>query len=178
MSQINALQVTLPNFPTDVIEEWLLPYAKLEGWPPARDFDELPKGSWRYLLKNRPLTYWRSLSWSKVERHVSIHDLSPEWQSMMVQMMLGAVKGQPNLYSVSIKDLAPRFNRILEYFERYGVFPKPPALLIEQQQLTVLDGNHRLAAYLYCYGYFIIDGGAALKEITKESQTYWVGLEP
>lgn len=173
--EVAALKETLPNFPAEVLEEWLLPYALSEGWPPAPSGSAALSGRWRYLLKNQPLDYWRSMEWSMVERHVSIHDLDSEFQKIMVQMVLGAIQGQFNLYSSQIKDLTPRFNRIKEHFSQFGTHPKPPALLAEPHGLTIADGNHRMAAYLYCYGYFNLDLDASLQLKTKEIQSYWVG---
>lgn len=108
--ELVALQTTLPNFPVEVLEEWLLPYANSEGWPPAQTVEASPNGRWRYLLSNRPLAYWRSITWRKHERHISIHNLDPGYQEIMVKMVLAAVQGQRNLYSSTIDDLTPRFN--------------------------------------------------------------------
>lgn len=95
----------------------------------------------------------------------------------MVQMVLGAVRGQRNLYSSSIKDLSERFNRIVGYFGEHGVFPSPPALLVEDGKLTILDGNHRMSAYFYAFGYFTLDPGTDLQLRTRELQTYWIASE-
>lgn len=172
-----ALKATLPNFPDEVLEQWLQPYANSEGWPPSESSTATLSGRWRYLLKNKPLSYWQSLTWEKVTRHISIHDLHPQWQEIIVQMVFGAVQGQRNLYSNSITDLAVRFNRILAYFHEHGVFPAPPALLIEDKKLTILDGNHRMSAYLYAYGYFMLDPGIELQLNTQELQIYWLASE-
>lgn len=95
----------------------------------------------------------------------------------MVQMMLGAVQGQWNIYSYSIPDLSERFNRILDHFREHGVYPSPPALLLEDGGLTILDGNHRMSAYFYAYGYFMLDPGEELQLRTQDLQSYWIAHE-
>jgi hypothetical protein len=174
MASIPDLQKSLPNFPEEILNDWLLPYAKSEGWPPAPDENQRPLNRWRYLLQNKPLSYWQSLKWEKLERHISISELNPEAQGIMADMVLGALKGQVNLYSRSIPNLKERFSRIVGFIAEYGKIPKPPALIHYSDGLGVLDGNHRMAAYFYCYGYFIIDPGSELMLKTESVQQYWV----
>lgn len=169
------LQRTLPNFPPPILEDWLLPYAQTAGWPPALDDISPPEGRWRYLLKIRPLGYWKSIRWTEVTKHLSIHQLEKSYQDISVQIVLGALKGQRNLYSDSIKDLPQRFNSIVTYLRENGNFPRPPVLLAEPSGLAVVDGNHRLAAYFYCYGYFKFEVSDDLLLKAKELQTYWRG---
>jgi hypothetical protein len=175
MPGIDLLKASLPNFPDEVLVDWLFPYAKTEGWPLAPDERFKPEKRWRYLLRNRPLTYWQSIRWAKVTRHISIQELRKDNQEIMVHMALGALKGQKNLYSESIPDLKERFARIVSYIGECGLMPKPPTLIREAGGLSVLDGNHRMSAYYYCYGYFTIDPGAELQLKTKEIQEFWVG---
>lgn len=92
----------------------------------------------------------------------------------MLHIVLGARQGDQNLYSNSIPDLAARFASIVEYIHLHGVLPRPPALLSTAEGWSVLDGNHRMAAYLYCYGYFNIPLAADLQLNTQEIQRFWI----
>ena len=47
--------------------------------------------------------------------------------------------------------------------------------MAEPGGLTVLDGNHRMAAYQYAYGYFNLGLDADLQVKTQELQRYWIG---
>lgn len=175
MVTLQDIKLYLPNFPPEVLVEWLLPYAISEGWPPSSSVEAVPKGRWRYLLRRRSLSYWRSVSWQKVERRISIYELSPEYQEIMVQMTLGAVAGQRNLYSTSIPDLKQRFDKIVEYICEHATLPKPPVLLDEEEGISILDGNHRMAAYFYCRGVFNHKPSVSCQAKTREVQSYWVG---
>lgn len=93
----------------------------------------------------------------------------------MIHMALGATKDQKNLYSESIPDLKERFARIVSYIGEHGFMPKPPILMNESDGLSVLDGNHRMSAYFYCYGYFTVEPATDLLLKTKEIQAYWIG---
>lgn len=177
MVTIEDLKYTLPNFPEEILRDWLLPYGLTEGWPPAPTFDTIPIGRWKYLLCTKPLKYWRSLHWDFVECHISIHDLDSRSQLIMQDMVLGAVQNQPNLYSNSIPDLKNRFFNIVEFVKANGCLPRPPTLLSQIDKLKILDGNHRMAAYFYCYGYFNLEIEDQLLLGTKEIQSYWIANE-
>ena len=172
---IADLKATLPNFPDEVLAEWLLPYANYEGWPPAKDDYSAPEGRWRYLLDSCTLTQLRSINWQEHNRHLSIHELHPDFQKICVDIVLGAVEGQVNLYSSSIKDLSERFHRILSYLREHGSLPTAPAMLSTPTGFKVLDGNHRLSAYFYGYGYINLPIDGNLMDKTSSTQRFWVG---
>ena len=54
----------LPNFPVDVIEQFLLPYAEDFGWPPGKR-ERDPNNNWKYILRKNDLTYWQKVKWNK-----------------------------------------------------------------------------------------------------------------
>ncbi|ESX54720.1 hypothetical protein X760_27750 [Mesorhizobium sp. LSHC422A00] len=57
---LQAIKDSLPEWPDDVIEQWLLPFAKDLGWPPP-----VPLGEhrWHYILAKKPLSWWQGLKW-------------------------------------------------------------------------------------------------------------------
>ncbi len=173
--EVCDLKETLPNFPDEVLEDWLLPYANQEGWPPAKDQVSTPEGRWRYLLSNRPLAELRRINWQEQNRHLSIHELHVEYQQICAAIVLGAVQGQVNLYSSSIKDLPQRFQSILDHLRAHGSLPKAPALLATPEGFRVLDGNHRLSAYFYASGYFNLPVDDEAMGKAASTQRIWVG---
>lgn len=173
--KVADLKETLPEFPAEVLEDWLLPYANSEGWPPAKDNDSVPEGRWRFLLGGRTLSQLRNIKWQEQNRHLSIYELRADYQQICVDMVLGAIQGHVNLYSSSIKDLPERFHSILNYLREHGSLPKAPTLLSSPTGFQVLDGNHRLSAYFYGYGYFNLPVDDALMDKTAGTQRFWVG---
>ncbi len=174
-----ALEKDLPNFPLEVLEDWLLPYAKSDGWPPKLSANPFEQGKitdrWRYLLSEKSLSFWRSVIWKKCEQHVSIHDIEPEGRHTICQMLLGAVRNEENFYTAGIQNLKPRFNRIKDYLLEHGTFPKPPTLLVSANGFKIMDGNHRMAAYFYASGDFPLEPEIALLLKTEKIQSYWIG---
>ena len=79
---------------------------------------------------------------------------------------------------VSIPDLKQRFDSIVNYIRQNGKMPKAPILYLNDvKKYEIFDGNHRLSAYYYCYGYFNVDGDSNSMLKTQEDQTYWVASD-
>ncbi|WP_267086007.1 hypothetical protein [Xanthomonas sacchari] len=167
--QLYDLKATLPNFPEEVLRDWLLPYAISEGWPPFAE-SGLPRGSrWPYLLGKKPKNYWTSTNWSLHHGHITLEQLDPRTQETIAQIIFAAVKGEKNLYSNSIPDLKERFDHIFSHLTFKGTLPGAPTLLTQDDGYRVVDGNHRIAAYtFYCYA-------AKAQEVVVQPQRFWVG---
>ncbi|VXB07034.1 conserved hypothetical protein [Luteimonas sp. 9C] len=167
--QLSDLKATLPNFPDEILEDWLLPYAISEGWPPFGE-DGAPRGSrWPYLLEKKPQDYWTSTNWSLHHGHIALDELDPRTQESIAQMILAAAKGEENLYSASIPDLKERFDRILSHLTSKGTLPGAPTLLKHDDGYRVVDGNHRIAAYSFYWHL------AKARGLVVQPQRFWVG---
>ncbi len=169
------IQASLTNFPDEIIEHWLLPFAETEGWPPV-EIDGTLTGRWRHLLGTQTnLDYWRNIEWKKEEIDLLPEDFNEASQKQVMQIIESAVFGIQNIMSLSIRDLKDRFNSIVTYFAQHGVFPIPPVLVIENGKYKLLDGNHRVAAYFYCAGYITKSPPQEIVLRTKLKQLAWVG---
>ena len=174
---IRLIKDTLPNFPDEVIKEWLLPFAESEGWPPQLGYDGISLDRWRYLLGLRPFSFFQRLDWKKEYKHISIHEIAEKSQPALVQIFEAAILGRHNIMSSSISNLKERFESVVKYIKAYGLMPKAPALLLEKDKYYILDGNHRLSAYYYCYGYFGVDVESELMLTTEKNQNYWIAYQ-
>lgn len=144
------LKATLPNFPDEVLTDWLLPYARSEGWPPFEGRDNMPRGPrWPYLLGRKPLGYWTDLNWSLHHGDIEFNQLEPRTRDTITQMIRAAAMGEINIYSTSIPDLKERFDRVLSHLTATRNLPGTPTLFKTEAGFRVMDGNHRLAAYSF-----------------------------
>ena len=174
----SAIQSLLPNFPDDIIDQWLLPYATERGWPPQEVHGVLC-GDWRYLLgTSTNLAYWKNIFWRSESLDLQINDLDDSSKDSVLQIISSAIYGIDTMMSRSICDLKERFDRIVSYFAKHGVFPAPPVLTRCNGKYKLMDGNHRIAAFFYCSGYIkrSPDRDVVLK--TQIHQSYWIGIEP
>lgn len=168
------IQSDLPNFPSEVITTWIEPFAQTIGWPPCDNDHSLPTNDWKYILIKRPLQFWKALKWNKQEFHLSANSLSQKSLESVSSLVLGAVQNESNLFTISIPDYKERFEGIVKYLKLNFIFPTPPIVLKENSVYHILDGNHRMAAYLYGNGYFKVDLDNDLLANLYKNQSYWV----
>lgn len=138
---IDKLREVLPNFPDDVLEDWLIRHTKKLQWPPRGT-------SWDAILFGKPLEYWREVSWDLKIIDLSQVQLSDESNRFQCQMIDAFVYGSKNMFSRN-PDSPKRYAVALKYFVQNGCFPKPICMLKDGDKYSVVDGNHRLAAYWY-----------------------------
>ncbi|MBU1181670.1 MAG: ParB N-terminal domain-containing protein [Proteobacteria bacterium] len=166
---ISLIKDTLPNFPDEVIRDWLLQYAKAYGWPPELDVDGVPSNGWKLLLDSRPLSFFQMLDWKKECKHIPINEIAIKSQEALCMIFDSVISKRQNILNSK-----RRFENIVSNIKSNGLIPKVPALLFDNNKYFILDGNHRLAAYYYCYGYFQVELDSDLMLMTKEKQHYWI----
>jgi hypothetical protein len=139
MVEFADIKKDLPNWPDDVIKEWLLYLANRDdtGWPPP---DPLG-GSWAAILGGRPLSWWRGVSWALKSVDCSLDALAPKTNDIVTSMRAEITAKQANAATQG------RFNHALYYILTQGTFPKPLIGMKVNDRLLVLDGNHRVAAF-------------------------------
>jgi hypothetical protein len=183
MSLLEKLKLSLPNFPHEVLNEWLLPFAKDEGWPPSKDNDTLPNNRWRCFLIKKPISFWQGVKWEKKTCNISINDFEQIDKEQIFQIIATAVLGYKTLLSQSMSDIKERFEKIIGYAEGHQILPTSPVLLKTNNGYKILDGNHRIATYFHLKGdpaLKIIRGYPELKINNKHNlgikldQTFWI----
>lgn len=140
----------LPNFPEEIIDLWLAPFVETEGWPPCNDHAKVPGNRWRYLLGEKPVTYWENIQWEKEELDLAKLQLTGKSAATIQQLVAGYVLGQENMYTQTLgQNGKDRFDRVFRYLIENGTLPAPPIIINEGDDgYTVVDGNHRIAAFL------------------------------
>jgi len=161
----------LPNFPDDVVEQFLLPFAKDLGWPPGK-FENDPSNRWEKILLFNDLDYWRKLKWNKKTLKLTPYNLLPKDKEIIVNLMLSNVLGQITVYSITMSDSKERFDRICTYLKREGVFPKTVAIEQMGDKFRIIDGCHRLASHFYLGGWLNIKDDELPCLSVKEEQEY------
>ena len=131
----------LQNFPDEVIESWLLPLAKEDGWPPIAT-------TWNALLLEKPLQFWMAVVWRKQRIAFTRFNLHPRSFDAVVGIIQTNTRGLINAYS-NLRNTRKRFNDIIRYLRQHQMLPKPPVILSDGFLYRIADGNHRVAAYMY-----------------------------
>ena len=174
----SAIRAVFPDFPDEIICQWILPYAILKGWPPQEEHGAL-RGEWRYLLgTSTNLAYWKNMIWSYESLDLLVNDLDNSSKDSALQIISSAVFGKETMMSRCISDLKERFDRIVKYISEHGVFPVAPVLVRYNGKYKLMDGNHRIAAYFYCSGYITQSPAREIVLKTQLHQSHWIGIEP
>jgi hypothetical protein len=183
MSLLEQLKLSLPNFPHEVLNEWLLPFAKDKGWPPSEDNDTLPNNGWRYVLIKQPLSFWKEVKWSNEHCNFSINDFEENDKDAILQIIATAVLGAKTPLSIDMTNIKEGFDKLISYIKEHQTLPIPPVLLKTNNGYKILDGNHRIAAYFHLkgdpklncltgYPKFIVSDNHNLR--IQPEQTYWI----
>ena len=167
---LEIIKADLPNTPDDIINTWLLTYFKKLGWQPKIDND------WRYILGvGRGLEFLQSMQWHKDCIEITPNNLTPKSLGIIIDLFNTHVLRQHTVYSVMMGDGLGRFNRCVAYLKEYGEFPCPVILEQTDNGYRVLDGNHRITAYFYLYGYFKIENDETPCMNVADKQFTWIG---
>lgn len=132
-SIFNKIAIDLPNFPEEIIQNWLLPIAKKNGWPPT---EETMGG----ILKFQSIDYWKNIIWEKQSLKFSEIIFSPGYQKMIEEMIYNYENGKK-----SLPDSTERIDYFIDIIKKNEPL-KPITLIFTKNGLDIADGNHRITA--------------------------------
>lgn len=143
MIALGNIKASFPNWPDDVVDQWLLKLANQSGmgWPPP---DPMEGRRWSLLLTH-PVSWWKDVTWTLDIRDCSFDELSNDARKAMNSMYKALIEGEDNGFG---GDNSPaRFRRQLRILASTGKFERPPVLFPIASGLSPLDGNHRIFAH-------------------------------
>lgn len=140
-SVTDQVKADLPNFPSDIIVQWMGYYAESDGWPPTGR-------RWETLLGGRPLTYWRSIYWAEQQLSADIA-FEFETENRVAEIVRANLYNEDNAYRrfFEPEEAKRRMAQLLAYLKAHGTVPCAPILLSHDNRYEILDGNHRFAAF-------------------------------
>ena len=168
-SLLATVKSDLPEFPDEVIEIWLSTFVRRFGWPPSAEND------WRFILREtRDLEYLKKMRWKKELVALKPDMLDPYDLQICIGLFKSHVLNQKTLFSITMSDGRERFESIKTYLKDFGIFPVPIILGRSENNYKILDGNHRVTAFLYLYGYFNIENDDSPCLKVKTEQMAWI----
>lgn len=136
---LEQIKKDLPNFPDEVIKDWLEPYGRDIGWPPTHD-------RWLGILFAKDLDFWKNVQWKKRTLDLTNISFTATSGSIIIGLHDAAALGKQNIYS-DLENSKGRHFRVLIHLLKHGTFPTPVCLLKEGDNYSVVDGNHRVTAF-------------------------------
>lgn len=173
MVDLAHIKADLPDWPDEVIEQWLLKLANRgtdTGWPPP---EPLGDSAWKYILGLRPLSWWKNVAWKSEERDIDFSVLCNSTKRIVNGMISGHINDKPNIYSAG-PDSKDRFFSAMKFLSEHGRVPGALVVMQLNDGLSVIDGNHRVAAL--CARQAVSDeiikrGGL----VPAKAQSIWMG---
>lgn len=139
--ELQDIKNDLPNFPDEVITDWLLPIANDIGWPPVTS-------RWNFILLDKPLDFWKTLTWEKKKSNLDKMTYTNDALAIYYGLKDAYLFDKDNMYW---KDLGfkgrNKYFKALRHIFKYGTFPKPICLLKEISGYMIVDGCHRFTAW-------------------------------
>jgi hypothetical protein len=171
----------LVNFPNQIIETWLVPFACEIGWPPPSESSEFSFSRWNSILNGKPLSFWQRLVWERKDLNLNETLFTENTKSHLSGLLDAYVRNVKNDYYYYLgKSGLERFKQLVHHLMYNGELPEPIIFLKLENGLELLDGTHRLAAYMYLLKRSPNDKELGKSESPifklKEFQTVWIGV--
>lgn len=131
---------TFTNFPDEAFTLWLNDRVRENDWP--------PRGlEWEGFLFGKSINYWQTLQWQRHTLTLTPEELSSASYALAIQL-IQAASGKSNQLSAYISNTAERFRSCLDYIQAHGTTPGVVLLLRNEDGISVIEGNHRIAALI------------------------------
>jgi hypothetical protein len=168
MLAVVDIKKDLPNWPDDVIDQWLLYFANEPdcGWPPP---DPLGNHRWSGILGGRPLSWWKEVTWKIETVDCSFAKLSDKSRAIATELSASFIAKTADAIT------SKRVKEPYIYIFENGCFPKPVLMMKVATGLSVLDGNHRMAAFHTLQKTPDASFKKQNKEKTPIQQNAWIG---
>jgi hypothetical protein len=168
MVSVADIKKDLPDWPDEIIDDWLLYFANEPdgGWPPP---EPLGDHRWAGILGDRPLSWWKAVTWEKESVACSLDCLAPKTQAIASQMIAetGSGKADP--------ETKRRYQQALQPILDTGAFFKPLVAMKFTEGLLVLDGTHRIGAFCGAQGLPDAWFAKVKKKRPPLEQDVWIG---
>jgi hypothetical protein len=140
MVTVAEIKSDLPDWPDDVIEQWLHYFANEPdcGWPPP---EPLGNHRWRGLLGGKPLSWWKQVSWKRQKIKCDVPSLTVKARSDVGEIVAQMNAGTAN------DSTKKRVARSFLYIKDNGEFPHPLITIRKSDGVSLIDGTHRMAAF-------------------------------
>lgn len=172
MVELADIKRDLPKWPDYIIEEWLLYLANREdtGWPPP---DPIGDHAWAHIIV-KPIAWWRNVDWKLENIDCSFEHLSANTKTIVAKMFAAQIGGK-RIPSYDDENTKKRFKEALHFLLHNGSFPKPLIAMQIDTGLSILDGNHRIAAHFASQKMHAEQLQAKGMQRPPKEQQVWIG---
>jgi len=140
----------LPNMPDDVFDSWLLPIIKDHNdWPYSNIRSPHPSLQWSQYFGLFTLSNISNCLWHRMTLTFDMGCLDPISNETIDTLIQKHVHNLDRTGRFNVRNSKMRFFGFVEFIQRTSSIPAPIIGINTDNGLSILDGNHRLAALTY-----------------------------
>jgi hypothetical protein len=136
------------NMPEEVFNMWLAPFVEKIGWPFSDLTSDLSGTRWEILLGHIPLSDWYQSLWLRYDVDWDRIKLNFFTKVTITAVLQHCANGRAT-GTETIENTKERFWSCVQFIEVHQEIPKPIIALLRNNEIEVVDGNHRIAALLH-----------------------------
>jgi hypothetical protein len=140
MVSVADIKRDLPDWPDDLIEQWLHYFANESdcGWPLP---EPLGNHRWNGILGGKPLSWWKNVTWEKETVTCDLASLTEKARTDVSEIVTEMNTGTASASTQR------RVAQAWIYIKDNGVFPRALVTMKKGDGLRLIDGSHRMAAF-------------------------------
>jgi ParB-like nuclease domain len=146
-AEIERARSFFKTMPSEVFDHWVLPGVEFHGWPFTSTSQSVEETRWNGFFGPKPLDFWVNARWEHVSIPVSTQTFHPETQARIIAI-IGTAHGFQTPMA-NLRDSKERFWACASLIREHGAIQSPLVVIRTQYGLYLLDGHHRLAAFVY-----------------------------
>jgi hypothetical protein len=134
--------------PCEVFDLWIRPYIKDYGWPFSVSKMSVADTKWQRFFLGRSLDYWAAIHWhlAKVAFREKLFNTD---STNRIRWIIDNVVFGKDTPTTNVEDTSKRFWTCAAFIQNHGNLPHPIVAVATPFGLSVVDGNHRLAALVH-----------------------------
>jgi hypothetical protein len=150
--------------PPEVFDLWIVPGLEFYRWQFTSPSQSVEDTEWKGFFGFQPLSFWANAHWGHVLIPASNRTFHPRTRKRIIAI-IGTAEGYQTPMA-DVRDSKNRFWACASFIRKHGTIPFPIVATPTQEGLDLVDGHHRLAAFVHL-------GFAA-----KGSIPAWLALAP
>lgn len=170
MTSVDDLKKDLPDWPDEVVGEWLLYFVNDGlGWPPPDPYGD---HRWGPILGQRPISWWKAVNWQLTNTSCAMEGFAPKSRGTVTTMIHEIDRRAAD------ESTTRRFTSAFHHILDNASFPNAMSAMQTPLGLLVLDGHHRMSAF--CSLQRMPDEwfGEKGKKKAAMNQSIWIARHP
>jgi hypothetical protein len=163
-AEIERARSFFTTMPPEVFDLWIVPGIECHGWPFTSTSQTVEETRWKGFFGFQSLRFWTTAHWGHVSIPASVRTFHPMTRTRIFAIIETAHGVQTPM--ANVRDSQKRFWACASFIRKHAAIPFSVVATPTQEGLDLVDGHHRLAAFVH------------LGFADKASIPAWLALDP